>query len=173
MLCIRDESAFILKAGTLFFCVISNCSIFSNTDGFCYSFTGNGGYVKNAGPTVYKMGMTRATRRCAGSPRHIDAPPHRIPLPSPTDTSSELPRSIFTPWGCYLRRGRRLGNGHFVRAAALCPSKAAQEGLRQGLGEWFVFLPAGSRAWGRGEDVSLRGCISETSVWPSQGTHCG
>lgn len=97
MLCIRDESAFILKAGTLFFCVISNCSIFSNTDGFCYSFTGNGGHVKNAGPTVYKMGMTRAMRRCAGSPRQVDAPTRRILLPSPTDMSSELPRSMFIP----------------------------------------------------------------------------
>lgn len=51
-------------------------------------------------------------------------------------------------------------------------ARQPQEGVRQGLAECVFFLPAGSRVWGREEDVSLWDCILETSVWPRQGALC-
>lgn len=115
---------------------ISNRSIFRHTDGLCYSFSGNGGYVRNAGLTVYEMGITRAMRRHSGSSEQVDAPPHHTPLPPAFSHKYVLGAP---PWHvCSLASGsagvRQLREVLFLRAASLSLSKAATGRNKAGTG---------------------------------------
>lgn len=92
--------------------------------------------MRNAGPSIYKMGITRAMRRHFGSPGQVGAPPHHIPLPL-AFSHKYVHRA--PPWhvgslASGSAGGRQLREGLFPRAAGLSLSKAATGRDKAGTG---------------------------------------
>lgn len=119
--------------------------------------------MRNAGPTVYKMGITKAMRRHFGSPGQVDAPPHHI-LPSPTNASSELPLCHVFSLGPGSAGGRQLREELFLGATGVSLGSRRKGSGRDGENG------ASSSLWGVGCGAEWRMCSCGSA---SQRFQCG
>lgn len=83
--------------------------------------------MRNAGLTVYEMGITRAMRGHFGSPEQVDAPPHHIPLPPAQILPQVRPQWHVCSLASGSAGGRQLREGLFLRAAGLSEAATGRD----------------------------------------------